>query len=190
MEQRLTPLADRYAGVTANVPGVGEVLVSKQYVKITERAELTERLFRRADSVIWSLTRFPLLALVIASLAVFNTVFASVRARFWQFGVLRGVGLSRWQLFRLVISESLMIFVGAGALSLGSGVLLAWSGTHICTYFFYFAGRTPPLVLPWSGLALGFGIAFGLCLLAGLIAAWQAARKEPLGFIQAGRSAI
>ena len=140
--------------------------------------------------MIWQLTRFPLLALIIASLAVFNTVFASVQARFWQFGILRGVGLSRGQLFRLVISESLMIFLAAGVLSLAAGVLLAWCGIHICTYFFYFAGRTPPLVLPWSGLSLGFGIAFGLCFLAGLIPAWRMARKEPLSFIQAGRLSV
>jgi putative ABC transport system permease protein len=187
MEKRLVPVANRHAGVRVDVPGIGEAMVSKQYAKITERADLTARLFRRADDVIWSLTRFPLLALIIASLALFNTVFASVRARFWQLGILRGVGMSRWQLFRLIISESLMIFVAAGTLSFGSGVLLAWSGTRICTYFFYFAGRTPPLVLPWGGLALGFGIAFGFCLAAGLIPAWQVVRREPLAFIQAGR---
>ena len=190
MEQRLAPVANRHAGVTVDVPGVGPALINKQYVKITERGDLTARLFRRADDVIWQLTRFPLLALIIASLAVFNTMFASVQARSWQFGILRGVGLSRGQLFRLVISESLMIFLAAGVLSLAAGVLLAWCGIHVCTYFFYFAGRTPPLVLPWSGLSLGFGIAFGLCFLAGLIPAWRMARKEPLAFIQAGRLSV
>lgn len=190
MEKRLAPLADKYAGVRIDIPGAGPTQVNKQYVKITERGDLIGRLNRRADDVIWALTKFPLLALAIASLAVFNAVWASVRARYWQFGVLRGVGLSRWQLFRLVISESLMIFLAAGVMSLGSGILLAWCGTHVCTYFFYFGGMTPPLVLPWVRLALGFGITFGLCLLAGLLPAWQAARKEPLGFIQAGRLAM
>ncbi|HNS00116.1 MAG TPA: ABC transporter permease [Planctomycetota bacterium] len=190
MAERLEPLADRYAGVTIEVAGAGPALVSKQYVKITERADLIEKLNSRADSVIWQLTRFPLIALAIASLAVFNTIFGSVRARFWQFGILRGVGLSRGQLFRLVLSESLMIFAAAATLSLISGTLLAWCGIHICTYFFYFAGRTPPLVLPWGGLAVGFGIALALCLAAGLVPAWRAARKEPLGFIQAGRLSL
>ncbi|MBN8458069.1 MAG: FtsX-like permease family protein [Verrucomicrobia bacterium] len=189
MEKRLGPVADKFTGVRANVPGMGDTMVNKQYIKITERNDLIARLNQRADSVIWALTRFPLIALVITSLAVFNTVFASVRSRFWQFGILRGVGMSRWQMFRLVISESLMIFLASGLMSLGSGVLLAWSGTRICTFFFFFAGRTPPLVLPWAGLSLGFGIAFGLCLLAGLIPAWRMSRREPLSFIQAGRLA-
>lgn len=188
MERRLSEVANRHAGIVAALPGVGETHVSRQYVKITEREDLVGKLNRRANDVIWSLTQFPLLVLVIASLAVFNAVFASVHARFWQYGVLRGVGMTRGQLGRLVLSESLMIFLAAGSLSLASGILLAWCGTRICTYFFFFGGMTPPLVLPWAGLSLGFGIAFGLCLLAGVVPALMMASKEPLGFIQAGRT--
>jgi putative ABC transport system permease protein len=191
--KRLEPLADTCLGehgVRIDVPGVGPTLVSKQYVKTTLREDIIERITRRAEGVFSDLKKLPLGALVIASLALFNTVFASVRARYWQFGVLRGVGLSRGQLFRLVISESLMIFLAAGILSLGSGLLLGWTGTRFCTIFFFFAGRTPPLTVPWGEMAVGFGIAFGLCFLAGLLPAWRAARKEPLGFIQEGRLAL
>jgi putative ABC transport system permease protein len=190
MEKRIATVANLHAGVKTDIPGVGEAMVNQQYVKITERSDLVGRLNKRADDVIWSLTQFPLLVLVIASLAVFNAVFASVHARFWQYGVLRGVGMTRGQLARLIVSESLMIFLVAGVLSLGGGTLLAWCGTHICTYFFYFGGMTPPLVMPWLALSLGFGIAFGLCLLAGLIPAVVMAGKEPLKFIQAGRTSL
>ena len=187
MESRLQPIADRNAGVRVDIPMVGEASVAKQFVKITDRADLTERLFKRANDVIWSITWFPLIVLGITSLAVFNTVTASVRARFWQFGVLRGVGLTRGQIFRLVAAESLLIFAAAAALSLVAGVLMAWCGTNICTYFFYFGGLTPPLVMPWGMLGAGFAIAFGLCALAGLIPAAIVATREPLTFIQKGR---
>jgi len=190
MKDRILPIADRNAGVRVNVPSVGETYVAKQYIMITDRFDLTKRLMGRANSIIWSITWFPLIALVITSLAVFNTVLASVRARFWQIGILRGVGLTRSQLFRMILSESLMIFGAAGTLSLISGVLLAWCGTNICTYFFFFAGRTPPIVLPWGTLALGFGIAFALCGIAGLIPAALVAAREPLTFIQKGRLAV
>jgi hypothetical protein len=67
MEARLQPIADRNAGVRVNVPMVGEAAVGKQYVKITERQDLTDRLFKRANDIIWSLTWFPLIALACAS---------------------------------------------------------------------------------------------------------------------------
>lgn len=187
IQEKLLPIANKYVGITIDIPGAGKTFVREQYIKITEQDDLKSRLFRRANDVIWSLTQLPLLMLIIASLAVFNALFASVRARYWQFGVLRGVGMERSQLFRLILSESLMIFTAAAGLSLLGGTLLAWTGLRLCTFFFYFAGRTPPLTFPLNGLSLGFGIALMLCLLAGLIPAWRAARKEPLGFIQAGR---
>ena len=189
MEKRLLPVAQRHAGVNVMVPRVGPTTVETQYVKITDRADLTERLFTRADSIIWSLTWFPLIALVITSLAVFNAVMASVRARFWQIGVLRGIGMTGGQLLRMVLSESIMICAAACLVSFTAGVLLAWCGTNICTYFFLFGGLTPPLVLPWKMLSIGFGIAVGLCVVAGLIPAALVAVKEPLSFIQRGRLA-
>ena len=189
MEARFKPVADRYAGVSVNLPVAGQTAVGAQYVKITERGDLTQQLFRRANDIIWSITWFPLIALGITSLAVFNAVMASVRARFWQIGVLRGVGMTRSQLFRLIIGESLMLFAAAGALSLVAGVMLAWCGINICTYFFYFGGLTPPLVMPWGTLGIGFGLAFALCFVAGLIPAALAAAREPLTYIRKGRLA-
>ena len=50
---------------------------------------------KRAGNVIGSITQIPLFALIIASLAVFNAVVASTRARFWQRGGLRAGRLQR-----------------------------------------------------------------------------------------------
>jgi len=189
LEDRLTPLAEKYTGVRMNVPQVGETTVGSQYVRITDREDVINRLYARANDVIWTLTWLPLITLAISSLAVFNTLMASVRARFWQIGVLRGIGLTRWQLLRLVLGESMLICGAACLLSLVSGVGLAWTGTRLCTLFFFFGGNTPPLVLPWAGLGVGYGLAVGLCLVAGLIPALTVALKEPLQFIQGGRMA-
>ncbi len=190
LERRLEPIARRNAGVRVNVPQVGETAVGAQYVKATDRENVIAMVGRRGNDVIWSLTWLPLITLAISSLAVFNAILASIRARFWQIGVLRGVGLTRGQLLRLILGESLLICAAASMLSLISGVGLAWCGTRLCTLFFFFGGRTPPLTVPWIDLSLGFGIAFGLCLLAGLIPACVAAAKEPLKFIQAGRLSV
>jgi putative ABC transport system permease protein len=190
LETRIAPLAKRHAGVSVDVPQVGQTAVGVQTVKITDREEVIAMLNRRADSVIQPLTTLPLITLVISSLALFNAILASIRARFWQIGVLRGVGLTGSQLLRLILAESLLIGGAACVLSLVSGLGLAWCGTRLCTLFFFFAGNTPPLVVPWLELSWGFGLAVGVSILAGLIPAALAARKEPLGFIQEGRMAI
>lgn len=187
LAERIEPLAKRHARVNLNVPRAGRTAVGTQYVNVTDREEVKARLLKRAGDVISGLQWMPLVTLAITSLAVFNTILASIRARYWQFGVLRGIGMTRGQLARLILGESLLLWLVASILSLAAGTALAWCGTRLSTLFFFFAGRTPPLVLPWGQLALGFLLAFALCLLAGLIPALAAGRKEPLRFIQGGR---
>lgn len=189
LESRIEPIAKANSGFIMDVPMVGRTAVGSQYVKITDRNDVITMLNRRANDVIWALTWLPLMTLVISSLAVFNAILASVRARFWQIGVLRSVGLTRSQLLRMILAESFMICGAACVLSLVSGIGLAWCGTRLCTLFFFFGGRTPPLVVKWDELGIGFGLAFGMCFLAGIIPAVVAALKEPLQFIQGGRLA-
>jgi putative ABC transport system permease protein len=54
----------------------------------------------------------------------------------------------------------------------------------------FFGGLTPPLVIPWAQLSIGFGMAFGLCLLAALWPAISTGRTEPLKLLQEGRAAL
>jgi len=156
-------------------------------VTVTDGDAIKRLLSGHAGRVIWSLTLMPLLMLLISSLAVCNTILASVRARNWQFGILRSVGMTRGQLVRLILGESLQLWLAAAALSVVSGIALGWAGTRLCTLFFFFAGRTPPLIVPWSGIALGLGVGLVVCLLGALVPAWIAGRRTPLSFIQRGR---
>lgn len=186
LEKQLEPLALRHVGFTAKVPQAGRVEVGTQYVKVTDRKDVLSMLRRRADDVIWSLTWLPLITLAISSLAVFNAIVASIRSRFWQFGVLRGVGLTGGGLLRLILAESLMICGAACILSIVGGTALAWCGTRLCTLFFFFGGHTPPLVLPWMPLLGGMAMALGACFIAAIIPAALAASREPLAYIRGG----
>lgn len=184
---RIEPIAKKHARVNLNVPRAGRTAVNTQYVNVVDREDVKDRISGRAGDVIGTMRWMPLAVLIITSLAVCNTILASVRARWWQFGILRGIGMTRGQLVRLILGESLLLWLAASVLSLGAGILLAWAGTRLSTLFFFFAGRIPPLVVPWGELALGFVIAFALCLTAGLIPALVAGSREPLRFIQGGR---
>ncbi len=54
--------------------------------------------------MIGTIDQLPLLTLVVTLLGVINTVMASVRARRWELGVLRSVGLIRSGLLRLILA--------------------------------------------------------------------------------------
>lgn len=179
----IDPIARRHAGEPRNGLEVGEAVS----VTVTDRNDVMRLLRWRGNSVIWSLTILPLIMLAISSLAVLNTILASVRSRNWQFGILRGVGMTCGQLIRLILGECLQLWLAASMLSVLAGIALAWCGTRLCSLFFFFAGRTPPLVIPWGGVALGLSVGLLVCLLAGLVPALSAGLRQPLHFIQRGR---
>jgi len=190
LQKDLQVIAERNARVRFQFPEVGEVTTTKPFVSVTNVGQVGHIVRRRTDSVLWMMSKFPLILLAITTLAVVNTIMASVRTRRWELGVLRAVGLTRGGLARLIFAESLLVGLVACVLSLAFGVTAAWCANGICTYIFYFGGLQPPLVIPWTILLLGFSATLGLCALAALVPAIAAGRTEPSALLQAGRAAV
>jgi putative ABC transport system permease protein len=152
-------------------------------------ADVRKTMLQRTDGILWILSQMPLVTLLVTSLGVMNTVISSVRARRWEMGILRAVGVTRFGLFRMVLAEAFLIGVVACALSLAFGVLAGYTTTEITRYTNLRGGLFVGLVVPWGKISLGFAATLGLCLLAAMIPAIGAGRTQPLRLLQAGRSA-
>jgi putative ABC transport system permease protein len=170
-------------------PGVGRRGPPAANVTLASADGVRKQIRERADNIIWALSELPLVTLLVTSLGVINTVLSSIRARRWDLGVLRALGLSRSGLFRLIVAEALLIGVVACVLSLGFGAMAGYCGTGVTRYINIRGGQITPLVIPWAKLSVGFAIAMGLCLLAAVWPAFITGRTEPLRLLQAGRSA-
>jgi putative ABC transport system permease protein len=190
----LQPIAERNMGEQqpVNMQGTWSVGATMfgQSVRISTPDEVGVRILARASGMIWASCYLPLITLVVTSLGVINTVMASVRARRWEFGVLRSQGVTRSGLFRMILAEGLLIGLITCLLSLAFGVFSGWCGTGISQYVSFFGGLAPPLVVPWPQLSLGFSTALALCLAAALWPAVSTGRAEPLRLLQEGRTAM
>jgi putative ABC transport system permease protein len=190
----LQPIATRNWGEAQPVNGqgtwAGPATTFGESVRITTPEVIRSRIIGRADSMIWAMCYLPLITLLVTSLGVVNTVMASVRARRWEFGVLRSQGVTRSGLFRMILAEGILIGLITCLLSLGFGILSGWCGTGISQYVSFFGGLAPPLIIPIGPLAFGFGLALGLCLMAALWPAILTGRTEPLKLLQAGRASL
>jgi putative ABC transport system permease protein len=190
----LEPIAQRNLGEQQPVNGQGKWSLGATMfgpsLRVSTPAQVGAFIQTRASGMIWASCYLPLITLLVTSLGVVNTVMASVRARQWEFGILRSQGITRSGLFRMVLAEGLLIGLITCLLSLGFGVFSGWCGTGISQYVSFFGGLAPPLVIPWPQLSVGFGMAMGLCLLAALWPAIAAGRTEPLRLLQAGRAAM
>ncbi len=143
----------------------------------------------RTDGILWGASQLPLITLLVTSLGVVNAIVASVRARRWELGVLRAIGVTRSTLVRMVLAEAILVGVVACALSLAFGFGASWSGVAVAQYLSFFGGLAPPMVVPWRPLLGGVGATLGLCLLAGLWPAAAIGRADTLELLQGGRSA-
>jgi putative ABC transport system permease protein len=156
--------------------------------RLQSTRELRKVIHVRSDSIIWGLSKLPLVTLLVATLGVAGTVVSSVRVRRWEFGVLRALGITRFGLMRLIVAEALLVGLAACLLSLSFGAMAGYCGTEVTRYVDVHGGPITPLVVPWSKLAIGFGITLTICLMAALGPAIRVGRSEPLDLLQAGRA--
>jgi len=124
-------------------------------------------------------------AMAVASLGVTNTVMASVRSRQWQFGVLRSIGVTRWQLLRLVVGEAFLLGIIGVGLGLAAGMLMSIDARQLTVIT---VGFKTDMVIPWGIVGVGVGAVLLISLGGSLIPAYQASRTDPLTLLQAGRS--
>ncbi|MDO5580381.1 MAG: FtsX-like permease family protein [Planctomycetia bacterium] len=155
------------------------------YVKISTRESLYQSIMSRADSVIWGLSKMPLITLFITSIAVIGAITNSVRARRWQFGIMRSVGITQGAIVRMILAEAILIGIVAALSSFLFGFLAAHGALKLGQSMF--GTVDPPLIFPWKGLSLGFLLTLILCLCAAIWPAFSTGMKKPLDLLKEGR---
>ena len=158
--------------------GDSQVVSSKGFAKVSTIESLNAFLNSRADSVIEAMAKMPLMILIISSIAVVNTMVASVRTRRWEIGLLRSISLTRFQTVRMIFAESLLLALVSCFVSFARGTIAAWCSIGVSSTG-AFGAVNVPLTFPWEKLGFGFALTLGLCLLAAVWTAFSAASEEP-----------
>jgi putative ABC transport system permease protein len=65
------------------------------------------------------------IAVIVASLGVVNTLMMNVMERTQEIGMLRGVGMTRWQVVQMVMAEAALMGIIGGIIGLVFGVILS-----------------------------------------------------------------
>jgi putative ABC transport system permease protein len=137
------------------------------------------RLLLVASVVAWA-------AMAVASLGVVNTIMAGVRARRYQLGILRAVGLTRDEMMRLVLAEALLLGLVACFLGTSAGLLMTLNGRALQAWV---VGYVPPLRIAWGMMGTGIGAVLLVSVAAAIWPALSTARTAVLRLLQSGRAA-
>ena len=127
-----------------------------------------------------------LIALLVAATGVSNAVLMSVTERSREIGIMRAIGASRADVFRLVWLETLQVCIAGGI----AGVLIAFASSHWVEAWLRsrlpFAPTDPMVRWDWAiaGVCLGGAVVLG-CF-AALLPASRAAELSPIEAMREG----
>ncbi|MEE9521791.1 MAG: FtsX-like permease family protein [candidate division NC10 bacterium] len=167
----LTPEADASA-VTGRIKQAADGAA----ILVMPNQDLKARVLRIFDQTFAVTYALRMIAVIVAALGILNALWASVLERQREIGILRSVGASRAQVFRVILQEAGLLGLLAEILGLVIGLFLALVLIHVInkqsfgwSILFFF----PPTILATSA-----GLVLVTSLLAGFLPALYASRIE------------
>jgi putative ABC transport system permease protein len=175
------PVPDRLAAYTPSLEIIRKALPGNALLVEAESQSQAMREMTRAFSI--NLKALGLLSLLVGMFLIYNTMTFLVMQRRRLIGSLRSIGVTRGQIFKLIIGEALLLAVIGTLIGivlgivLGQGLLYLISGTINAIYF-----RIDAASLMITPLQLGKGVLLGIAatLLSVLPPAFEATRISPV----------
>ncbi|MFB6177994.1 MAG: ABC transporter permease [Halobaculum sp.] len=171
--QIVTSSAERASAVAAKLDEKFNGRKSKLF--ILELSSLVRFFKNLVNSINLFLVALGSISLVVAGVAIANTMLMAVIKRREEIGVLRAVGYQRGDVLRILLVESGLL----GVIGTAVGLVIAVLATAVANSIFLGdpLAFTPEAIQYLAG-AGGFGIL--VSVVAGIYPAWRAARDEPV----------
>jgi Predicted ABC-type transport system involved in lysophospholipase L1 biosynthesis, permease component len=146
-------------------------------VKVFTATGLVADITSDLDTILAIVDALLLLAVIVAALGIANTLALSIVERTRELGLLRAIGMDRRSMRRMVRIEGLMLAIFGGLLGVGLGIVFGVATVRILP------ANTAILAIPTARLALLFGAACLLGLLASILPARRAGKLQILDAI-------
>ena len=129
------------------------------------------------DTVSYVLIAFVAISLIVSSIMIGIITYISVLERTKEIGILRAIGASKKDISRVFNAETFIVGLVAGILGIGITILLNIPITKI---IYAVTGVSVPITLPAMGGLILVLISMILTIIAGLIPAKMASKKDPV----------
>ena len=182
-DDQITTIAIKVKDVT-KISEIGKKLETVPDIQVVTMAQVMGTILNLVGSAQTLLISVIIIAIIISAVGIINTLLMSVNERSQEFGMMKAVGASGWDIGRLVIIETLFITVTGGIL----GLVFSIFGAGIIETFV--KGMIP--YAPAGNLISPDPVLIGLCLLftviigfiCGLYPAIKSSRLSPIGAIR------
>lgn len=168
----------------ASVSGVQQLiddLYGKRYRLVLESNQsLRQRAFQLMDQAFSMFDVLALIAVVVASLGVVNTLTMNVMERLREIGMLRAIGMTRAQVVRMVLAEAVLMGLVGGFMGMVFGLTLTWVFLSGMTAM---SGYKLDFVVPVQGILVALVLAVIISQAAAVFPARRAAHTRILDAI-------
>ncbi|MEO1247497.1 MAG: FtsX-like permease family protein [Pseudomonadota bacterium] len=150
--------------------------------KLLNAAGRTRATLEMSDAFMVNLKAMSLLALLVGLFLIYNSASFTVLQRRRMFGVLRALGVTRRQVFALIMSEALVLGAVAGVLGVALGI---WLGEQLLFFVtrsindLYFRVAVTDVAVSNATLAKGLAAGLLASLAAAAVPALEAAANPP-----------
>lgn len=134
-----------------------------------------------------NLTALSLLALVVGMFLIYNTVTFSVVQRRPVLGSLRALGMTRREIFGMILSEAMLLGALGTLLGLGLGVILGRGAVQLVTQTvndLFFVVSVREIEIPAFTLVKGALIGLAAAAVGAAFPAWEATSVPPAGALK------
>ncbi|MCL1919748.1 MAG: ABC transporter permease [Kiritimatiellaeota bacterium] len=131
-------------------------------VTLHPRDEIADGTIARGAQLIGALARLPFYALILLTVGITAIVQANIQSRRNEFAMLRGIGMTRRQLFALLCNEVTVLLISGIAASVLFGICVGWVFTAWTRAWMPFGGLPIRLHIPWLLLMKGIALTFAL----------------------------
>jgi putative ABC transport system permease protein len=155
-----------------------------QIVKPKARSQSVESL---TDAFRLNLTALSLLALVVGMFLIYNTITFSVVQRRPIIGTLRCLGVTQTEIFRMILTETLLLGVVGGAIGVALGVVLGQGAVALVTQTIndlYYVVNVRSVNISPLILLKGFVLGLIASLVAALAPAYEATSIPPISALK------
>ncbi|HEX6290456.1 MAG TPA: FtsX-like permease family protein [Herpetosiphonaceae bacterium] len=172
-------LPEGTTGEQAQATIAAQLPTGVEIVRPATRTQAIEQLARAFET---NLTALSLLALVVGMFLIYNTVTFSVVQRRGLLGTLRCIGVTRREIFVLILTEAALLGLIGSALGLLLGIVLGNGLVRLVTRTIndlYFVVTVRGLFISPITLLKGLGLGLGATLLTALVPANEASSTPP-----------
>jgi putative ABC transport system permease protein len=143
---------------------------AKPYV-LFDQLEILEQTNQLSTALTSLLTSVALISLIVGSIGIMNIMLVTVAERTREIGLMKALGFTKKDILVLFIIESMIVGLIGGILGVAIGVIAALAVNTFLDL---------PNIFPVGQIIIGFVVAIGVGLIAGVYPANKAARMDPV----------